>query len=660
MTASLADDRTDAAAGRLRLLRGLALLPLLVVAARMVHVQTVLPPRFEAAWTETKTRRQPTPARTGRILAADGVVVARDLTRLDLEMDYRWLQQPPDPTWLRREALARLPAADRRDAARRAASEAAVLADRDRLHDDLRALLGDDFDRRRDAIDARVQRMRRVVIDKRLARVQPSASGSAPDGLLAEWWHAVAGELTAPPHRGDEPFVLLEETIAHPLAEDVSPEVVELIASAPRRFRGLSIATRLRRDYPLGDFAAHVIGYRRPGDDGAVAGQTGIERSYDRTLRGVPGEAAVVVDWAGREQTRSDVRLARDGDDVTLTLHSAWQRAAETILDEAIADREADGGCLILMDARTGAVRVAASGPRVDLNLFVRPDAAAWDRMQADPRRPLFPRLTAMALPPGSTFKLATAAAALESGWDAGRELHCRGYLDRPDRQRCALFVNHGLGHGDISLPTALARSCNVFFYRLADGLGETRLVDGCDRFGFGLTTGCDLPSEAAGSLPRSGDAATEASRRRQLAIGQGQLTATPLQIARLAAAIVNGGRLVRPRFSTEAPQRSEPIPDLSPATLDTIRAGMRQAVDGELGTARSLARLPIAVAGKTGTAETATRSHAWFAGYLPAEQPRFAVVAVLEHGGGGGSAAAPMVGRLVEAIAAAGDFDQW
>ena len=680
------EDRSDPVVGRVGLLAAVLVLPLVVVAVRMAHVQLVLPPRFEAAWAATREVHEPVPARTGRLLAADGVVLAHDVARYDLELHYRWLEVPPDPLWIKRHALARLTTRERRSPAARAAAEAAVLADRERLHDDLRALMGDRFESRRAAIQRRIDRMRRVVIDTRRQRETDEAQPD-PTGTLAQrWWTAFTTELTTPPRRSLDHFELKEETDFHLLQSDVSPELVALVESAPARFAGLRVRASLQRRYPRGDSAAQVVGYRRvetQGDDesrnelgpagaedradfdrGGSRGQAGLERSLDRQLRGVPGDAAVTLDWAGVEQSRETVRQPRHGRDAVLTLHSGWQRDAEAILDEAIQRTGASGGVVLLVDCWSGAVRAAAAGPRVDPNLYLRPDPERWRRHVEDARQPFFPRLSQMALPPGSTFKLLTAVAALESGFSPSQSVFCQGYLKSPERQRCAVFVSHGVGHGEIALPRALADSCNVFFFTLADTLGEPRLLDWASRAGFGWTTGCELPREAAGSVPQGGPRGEAASRRRQLAIGQGALTVTPLQLARFTSALANGGQLVTPHFLEDSAPPAEPIRGLTPTTLLPIREGLRAAVAE--GTARELATAALPVAGKTGTAETGRlddagrrRTHGSFVGYFPADDPRLTVVAVLEHGGSSREAVA-MVRRLVDRIAERGDLMRW
>ena len=678
LAAPESDLRDDPTRWRLRLVGAALVLPLLVTLVRIAHVQLVLPPRFEQAWTATTERIDPTPARTGRLIAADGVVLAHDRSRLDLEMHYRWLEQPPDADWLRQEVASRLRRSDRRDAVQQASMRATVLRERRDLHAALGQMFGvDEFESRRIAIQDRITRMRRVVMDRRAASVEVAETEATDERpFLVRCWSALTTELATPPRRTEDRFVIAEEVGYHPLVGDIPAELATAIEASPRRFRGLRVATTLRREYPLGDLAAQVVGYRRAaiddsndsndlGDPNRMRGEAGIERSYDRQLTGTRGQERVTLDWAGREQATVPIRPAQNGRDLTLTIHSRWQRVAESILDDALAGEPAPGGgCLLVMNCWTGEMRVAAAGPRVDPNLYATPDPERWARLQSDPRRPFFPRLTRMALPPGSTFKTLTAAAAVEAGYDPQAPFDCRGYRSQPDRERCAIFVSHGVGHGEIDLTAALGQSCNVLFFDLADRLGERELVDWADRAGFGWTTGCDLPGESAGNLPRGGTPAETAARRRQLAIGQGGLTATPLQMVRWTAAIANGGRLVRPHFAAGSDSPPEPL-NLSPITLKSLRDGMVAAVASPGGTARGLSACPIPIAGKTGTAQTGRthddgrpKTHAWFTGFFPADDPRYAVVAVLENGGTGGTNAAPMVGQWVTTIAARGGFD--
>jgi penicillin-binding protein 2 len=365
------------------------------------------------------------------------------------------------------------------------------------------------------------------------------------------------------------------------------------------------------------------------------------------------------------------------------------QQSAEQLLDDVMRSVHEDeingkplpvppGGAIVALDVRTGAVLAAASAPRFDLRLLVDPEPRAWGRILADPHKPLFHRAAEMALPPGSVFKVVSAIAFLQSGsLDPGRSFQCQGYLDDPDHYRCLIFRNFGAAHGDITLVDALARSCNVYFFSAARRIGAGPIVDWAARLGFGRPTGIDLPGERAGNLPRT--AAADASSRRstgqtrpggdalQLAIGQARLTATPLQVARLMAAVANGGRLVTPRLvdsagpalvessdagddaSDSASSRS--VPELSAQTLEWVRLGLAHVVPDRQGTGYKTVRLnEIAIAGKTGTAEAGggKPDHAWFAGYVPADKPKYAFVIALEHAGEAAAAAGPVAKRLV------------
>ena len=364
----------------------------------------------------------------------------------------------------------------------------------------------------------------------------------------------------------------------------------------------------------------------------------------------------------------------RRGRDIQLTLSLPLQRGAETLLDAATS-KGSPGGAIVVIDLHTGAVRAAASAPRFDPNLLVAPDAATWQALLENPSRPLFCRVTGMALPPGSVFKSLTATALLESGvLSADHSISCRGFLDHPNGHRCYVFSRFGVGHGRTDMGDALCRSCNVFFFDAARRMARSKaaghgsLHRWAARFGFGRPTGIDLPGESAGRLPRP-PARPLVSETMQLAIGQGPITATPLQVVRMMAAIANGGSLVTPHvvsglgpdrdvLATRAEPRTTRIGDLSERSLTIVRAGLKRVVEDPRGTGYKRIRLPgIAIAGKTGTAEVGgdLEDHAWFAGYVPADRPRLAFVVVLEHAGSGGRKAGPVARKLVQSIQASG-----
>jgi penicillin-binding protein 2 len=273
-----------------------------------------------------------------------------------------------------------------------------------------------------------------------------------------------------------------------------------------------------------------------------------------------------------------------------------------------------------------------------------------------------------MALPPGSVFKIVSAAALLAAGVDPRAPVDCQGYLHQPDALRCAIFRHYGIGHGPVALSDALARSCNVYFFHYAEEIGAGPLVDWARHFELGRPTGVDLSGESAGAIP---SVETSKLDGRLLAIGQGPLTITPVQIARLTAAIANGGNLITPHLArlSESGESNvsksnylptHRIPGLTPNMLGAIRKGLAQAVTDPQGTAHATVQsAQITIAGKTGTAQIGGNrpEHAWFAGYAPADEPRIAFVVVLEHAGNADTSAGPVARQLVERMNDLGYF---
>ena len=652
------------------------------VASIMHHDGEHLAPRKSPVTVTT----HPIPTHGGRVLSADGSVLAHDEQRFGVLVHYRWLESPPDPSWLQGQALARLKPQERRDPTRLAAARTEVLARRETMLEQLALLCRvsrDDLSRKMDAVQRRVERVVETV-QRRQSGDGPPAHSPEPDtsNQPASLFQALRIALTTPPSRSArEPVVVTEELEYHRLLENIPLESAAAIEEYPDRFPGVSVRIETRRIYGHGSLAAHVVGtsHLRSDDLGIVpdrewVGASGVEKTYDHVLRGRAGKRRIVTNRHGEVVSTRVLEPPRRGHDIQLTLSLPLQRRAERILDEATSERS-PGGAIVVIDLYTGAVLAAASAPRFDPNTVIAPDAATWQSLLEDPRRPLFCRVTGMALPPGSVFKALSATALIQGGLlEPDHSISCRGFLDRPTRHRCYVFRRFGVGHGHTDLGDALCRSCNVFFFDAARRLarsgptGHNSLHLWAARFGFGRPTGIDLPGESPGRLP---DPPTRplVAETMQLAIGQGPITATPLQVVRMMAAIANGGSLVTPHvvsglgpdpavLATRAAPRSTPIPGLQQQTLTIVRAGLRRVVEDPRGTGYKRVRLPgIAIAGKTGTAEVGgdLEDHAWFAGYVPADGPRFAFVVVLEHAGSGGREAGPLARRLVESIRESG-----
>jgi len=694
---------------RLRIGFGLFALGLVAIFARAVQIEVTDGETFRREARQPLRREKSLPGIRGRILARDGTVLAHDRKALAVAVHYRWLEQPADERWLRHTVRGRLTGKERRDPERVAEERARLLAERNGLARRLAAMCDislQQWERRSRRIQARVERVAESV-NRRHRETAAEATPERPapttwTARLARWLsEGLDDSRTAP---ALEPIVVAEQLDYHVIVEDVPLKVVARIEGDPDRYPGVRLIEQTRRVYPAGPLAAHVLGHlghvtaeemkaeKRAGpsyhaDD--LIGRAGLERQYESLLRARRGVAVEWTDHLGRVVSCSREREPGVGRDLVLTIDSRLERDVETLLDAALARREVQGlkperagGAIVVMDVRDGALLCAASAPRFDPGVFLSGTSSQRAALLSDPGHPLLDRCRQMAIAPGSVMKTVTAAALLESGEADPREpFHCQGYLHDPDRQRCALFVRHGTGHGNVTLTDALAESCNVYFFHHAARLGPDPLVDWFARFGFGMPTGVDLPGAASGTLPmpaniaeleghdwRSGDTLA-------LAVGQGSMTATPLQVARMIAAVANGGRLVTPHVVSrlglplvpgdvaanddpiEVPP-PRPIPGLDSAGLEVLREALTRVVADPRGTAHATVFTEdISIAGKTGTAETSgdRGPHAWFAGYVPAEEPRYAIVVALEHAGNAGQAAGPVVRRLALSLSRAG-----
>lgn len=419
---------------------------------------------------------------------------------------------------------------------------------------------------------------------------------------------------------------------------------------------GAEVAVNVLRHYPHGSLAAHVLGttssiteeeYQRLQPQGYRIndriGRSGMERAYETTLRGEWGGQQLEVNAAGQVQRVLGDKPARPGKDLRLTLDLDLQNAAERALDTV------HKGAIVALDPRTGAIRALASRPHFDPNVFADgPSQSQWNDLNR-PEAPMLNRAF-QGFPPASTFKIITTIAALESGrFKETSTLPTMGSFCYAGQ----CYADHG-SFGSIGFPVALAVSSNSFFYQVGLAVGPEELFKAARRMGYGSLTGIEIRDEETPGL--LGDPAW---KERVLgepwtpvdtitsAIGQGAVTVTPLQMARLYAAVANGGWLLTPHLVEQPPSRR--WIGLRPETLRTLRKGLREVVTD--GTARILndPTLPP-VAGKTGTAEDPPRpDHAWFGGYAPSGHPDLVIIAFGENSGGyGGTVAAPMVKALM------------
>ena len=695
------------ARGRLRWVLAAIVACGVVVMTRVVTLEIFYGEGYRIAAAKPLRRIEAIPSARGRILARDGTVLAFDRQLSALAVQYRYLEQPPDARWLELGARRRLPRAERRNRERIAAEQQQLLTERDAMHGRLAALCGRspqafrdraaEIQRQVERIAASVnERLRRLHDERQASAARAEGEPAADEGRLARagrWlWAFIAAPQDEAPY---SPIEAAEQHDYHVVFEDLSLEAVAEIAAHPERYPGVRVVERRRRVYPSGALAAHVLGHLGPGESGEWSGQQGIERQFESLLAGRDGRLVELANRGGQILSTTREQEPRAGRDLMLTIDPALQRAAETLLDQTLARAAGDaasGGAIVVLNIATGEVLASASAPRFDPNAFAARDSAALQQFLDDPGHPLFDRVIRMAIPPGSTFKALTAVALLETGMTTPDEaFFCQGYLHQPTRQRCLIYRRHGRGHEQVMLDDALAQSCNVYFFHFAERMGPAALVAWAEKFGVGQASGIDLPGESPGQLPtpsaigepqgrpwREGDTLS-------LAIGQGSLTATPLQIARLFAAIAGGGRLATPRVAlrvgmsadqaapdgkfngeldAESPQFEHASPraieGLHPATLAAVRRGLERVVADPRGTAHgAVYNESVSIAGKTGTAETGggQADHAWFAGYAPAESPVVAFVIALEHAGAGSDAAGPIARRLVQKLDSLGYF---
>jgi penicillin-binding protein 2 len=454
-----------------------------------------------------------------------------------------------------------------------------------------------------------------------------------------------------------------------PIKQDVSADEQAFIAAHRNELPELETIDEERRLYPRDGFAAHLIGYvgevseddlnnsrfayYEPGD---VVGKAGVEETYDELLRGKDGSREVVVDSHGREVNYFGIEHATPGQDLKLTIDNDLQRAAEL----ALGDRN---GAIVAMDPRNGEILALVSRPSFDPNAFaIKIDRTEWNKLLADPDHPLLNKAIQAQLAPGSTFKILMSVAGLQEGIMQDMHIVCNGgwgpygYYHKCDQR-----------HGAVDMHNAIPYSCDTFFYMLGDKLGIDRIVKYADEFGYGQKTGIDLPGEQAGLMPSAQWKAKNYHARwypdetLDVAIGQGAVEATPLQLARIIGGIASGGHLVRPHvvFPDQLPEEfrkslADSFPGsgtayipIDPDTWQIVTDGMADVTEPGLWHTAGSAHLEgIDFAGKTGTAQQmshealektnkgkSTYPNVWFVGVTPRRDPEL-VVAVLWQDG--------------------------
>ncbi len=469
-----------------------------------------------------------------------------------------------------------------------------------------------------------------------------------------------------------------EETIPHSILSNLPWEKVAKFQAGMLNLPGIQIDTKPVRWYPRDDLSSHVIGYVGKLDEeeihnynfkkrwfeslmeskdsvsayfiqkaismNSLIGKSGMEKTYNSRLMGVPGEKFVEITL---DKMRADKLILErppiPGNNIILTMDSRIQGIAENVLGER-------RGSVVVMDPWNGEVIAMAAFPRYNLNSLNK-DYSALSR---NPQKPFLNRPIQSALPPGSVFKVVTAIAALEENKiDENTQFACYGSVKvGGSRFRC--FSEYG--HGLLNVEEAIQYSCNVFFFEAAKVLGGSLLKKWADKFGLGNTTNIDLAYEKKGNMPES----KSMSQTVNLSIGQGAMLVTPIQITKMIAMIANGGWYINPYilqrvtgYNGNIILDNEHTPaervDVSEENMDIIKRSLRKVVTA--GTAKKTGLSELSVAGKTGTTQTAHDdiNHAWFVGYAPFKKPKYCFTVVIEHTAGhGAEVAGPVVENLL------------
>ena len=445
---------------------------------------------------------------------------------------------------------------------------------------------------------------------------------------------------------------------------------------------GVMIQVESQRNYPGGVTAAHLLGYvgeisadqlEKPEfldlHQGSIVGQYGVEKSYDRHMRGMAGQKSVEVDALGHEKKASVVERPQAGNDLYLTIDVRLQKVAEDLLGE-------EQGAIVALDPNSGDILAMASRPGFDPNVLSRElTAKQWVEIVQDEGHPLNNRASQGQYPPGSTFKIPMAVAALETKtMSPSSTVFCNGGYQFGKR----LYHDwKASGHGYVDLHNALVHSCDVYFYTIGQRMGIDVMAEFGKDFGLGKATGVELPSERSGIMPST--AWKQKAKNEQwlpgetisAAIGQGYVTVTPLQMASLVGTVANDGVNYRPRLVQAVMDRTsgnlQELPavprgkiNAKPETFRVIKDALADVVTK--GTATKAKSSVVTIGGKTGTAQVAAlrtgpeenipkkfRDHAWFVAFAPVESPKIAVAVLAEHMGHGGAAAAPLAKEVIE-----------
>jgi len=458
------------------------------------------------------------------------------------------------------------------------------------------------------------------------------------------------------------------------LLRQVDFSIVSKFEEHRRDFPGVNFLNEPIRSYPSLIKAPHIFGYLgeislseleneyKDYKKGVIIGKKGIEKSYERSLQGKPGYRYVEVDALGREvKTLQNPESVEPipGANLFLTLDLDLQVFAEELMDK-------NRGSLIIMDLSDGGILTLVSKPDYppeNLSGIISPKI--WNELLNDPNHPMYDRSIQSVYPPGSTFKLVLALAAISNNViEPNYVVNCPGYYRLGRRPFKCWKLD---GHGRVNLYEALEQSCNVYFWNLGLKVGLDEWSRYAELLRFGKKTGIDLSLENSGNLPNKdyldhqyGEGKWTDGLLLNLSVGQGDLVVTSLQMLQLTSIIAKKGVLIKPhlRLYSRNPLNdkmvryeadSSLIEEIPDTAYQVVREGMRLVVHGKNGTGKTASVPNVTVAGKTGTAQNPHgNSHAWFVGFAPFDSPEVAIIVFVENGGGGSAVAAPIAGKLL------------
>lgn len=500
-----------------------------------------------------------------------------------------------------------------------------------------------------------------------ILQITPSEFDNSSIGLIESKLQVDSGyvQKILSARRGKSPFVPVK------IMKDVPFRFVAWMEENSSYLPGVSYTVEMQRDYSFGINGSHIFGYVKEISArqyeqqkdvyslGDYIGNSGLEKTYERYLRGEKGIKYLLVDSKQKAISQysqgTEDKDAVKGQDIVLGIDAEVQKKAEELFSEY-------NGAMVAMNPKTGEIIALVSAPMYELSDFTAVTSSEkWDELNNNPERPMFNRATKSIYPPGSTYKMIAAIAALEEGIiDENTKFNCQGGYQLGDR-----YFNCLGTHGKINVKTALEKSCNTFFYNLILKIGLDKWAEYSRKFGFGLKSGLDI-EEADGLLPDKhyynrvlGDNGFTKGMLLNLGIGQGELGVTPMQLVRYVSLIANNGKTVRPHFVRGFYNENtneflsldyEDISlNISQKTFDLVKEGMWKVVNGQ-GTAWSIKSDEIEIAGKTGTSQNPFgEDHAVFVGFAPFNDPEIAVAVIVENVGHGSTFAAPIAGEIIK-----------